>query len=309
MERELIEWITQRSKEQSSAAHQRVVVGIGDDAAIVSAAGPTVWTTDTLVAGVHFEQNIPTLELVGRKALAVNLSDLAAMAATPTMALVTLVLPRSMTMSDAQSMMRGMFDLADQFGVAIVGGDTNRHDGPLIIGVALTGELATDSLAPAGWRMSGGQVGDAIVLTGPLGGSIAGRHLSFTPRNEFANWARQKYRINAATDVSDSLLIDLDLMCAASNCGAELHLGDVPVHHDAVVRSESSNRPAIEHAMHDGEDFELLLAMSPPEANRLVDDSETFATPTIIGTLLETPGLTAIDDDGPRPLTPHGYNH
>ena len=309
MERELIEWIRRRAIKQDWPDRNRVVVGIGDDAAIVNSTGATVWTTDTLVAGVHFEPDISSLGFVGRKALAVNLSDLAAMAATPTTALVTLVLPRTMTMVDAQSLLSGMFDLADEFGVAIVGGDTNRHDGPLIVGIAIAGELAADSQAKSGWRMSGGQAGDAVVVTGPLGGSITGRHLTFTPRVEFASWARQNYQVNAATDISDSLLIDLGLLASASNCGAEICLSDIPVHRDSVPLSETSSKAPIEHALHDGEDFELLLAMPPAEAERLVNDRQSLVTPSIIGTLIDANDLFAIDGDERRSLKPRGYNH
>ena len=167
----LIEWIRQHVQ---SAPH--VPIGIGDDAALIrNARGPdTLVTTDLLMDGVHFELSSTDPRLIGRKALAVNLSDAAAMAGIPRAAFVSLALPRSHGQALAEQLLGGLQTLAEQFELVVAGGDTNTWDGPLVINVTLLAEPAGDGPVLRG----GARVGDRILVTGSLGGSRAGRHLN-----------------------------------------------------------------------------------------------------------------------------------
>jgi len=203
MEQEIIRLFTAYQK---TDARDEVDLGIGDDGAILKAnSRDTVWVTDTIVENVHFDLASCNLQQVGRKAMAVNLSDIAAMGASPVAALVTLVLPKSMNLDSIDQLAAGICSMSELYDVVIVGGDTNRHDGPLMVGVAISGSVDTGKA----WRLDGAQKGDAILVTGKLGGSILGRHLDFLPRVELAQHIASNFIVHAATDISDSLAVDL----------------------------------------------------------------------------------------------------
>ena len=206
--------------------------------------------------GVHFRIDEVSGERIGRKLINVNLSDLAAMAAEPVAVLLSLCLPRSAPQQLAADIYEGVCQGAEQFNVAIAGGDTNCWDGPLVIGLTAVGRTV-DGIT---WLRSGAQPNDAIIVTGPLGGSILGKHLDFTPRIELARSIRDKISIHAAMDISDGLSTDLLRMCDASHCGAVLDLDQVPVTEQAIELSRASGKTPTEHALGDGEDFELLLS-------------------------------------------------
>src|SRR5262245_46692024 len=196
MELELIHWLRERIPRDA-----RSPLGLSDDAAVVSLAGGSdvVVTTDTLTDGVDFEVGKHEPRRIGRQALAANLSDLAAMAARPTAAVVSLVLPRgeaAESLALAKGLYEGILPLAEEYGVAIVGGDTNTFDGPLVISVTAFGE-------PSGrgpLTRSGGKSGDWLLVTGKLGGSILGHMLDFTPRVREALALHKQYELHAAID-------------------------------------------------------------------------------------------------------------
>src|SRR5215218_3309082 len=171
----LIEWIRRRTPSRA-----RTLVGIGDDCAVVRGRPGADWliTTDMLMDGRHFRLDRDGPEAVGYKALAVNLSDIAAMAGVPVAAVVAVALPRDRAVAVARGLHAGMAPLAERFGVDLVGGDTNAWDGPLVVGLTLLGEV--EGPGPVG--RSGARPGDAVVVTGPLGGSLLGRHLRPEPR-------------------------------------------------------------------------------------------------------------------------------
>ncbi|MEO1984096.1 MAG: thiamine-phosphate kinase, partial [Fuerstiella sp.] len=237
-----------------------VQVGIGDDGAVVdcSMTDRQVVVIDMLLDGVHFDLKDTTPHLVGRKAMAVNLSDLAAMGCWPTAAFVSLAVPKSLDSADAflEQVFAGIRELSTHWDVCVAGGDTNTWDGPFVIDVCLTG-------IPVGQHpvlRSGARPGDVLLVTGPLGGSLnSGRHLTFTPRLELAKWLVQNYDIHAMMDISDGLAIDLHRMMEASETGADVLAYALPIHPD--VRSTARNSSLLQ-ALSDGEDFELLLAMS-----------------------------------------------
>ncbi|HIF00008.1 MAG TPA: thiamine-phosphate kinase [Planctomycetes bacterium] len=249
-----------------------VQVGIGDDGAVVdcSMTDRQVVVIDMLLDGVHFDLKDTTPHLVGRKAMAVNLSDLAAMGCWPTAAFVSLAVPKSLDSADAflEQVFAGIRELSTHWDVCVAGGDTNTWDGPFVIDVCLTG-------IPVGQHpvlRSGARPGDVLLVTGPLGGSLnSGRHLTFTPRLELAKWLVQNYDIHAMMDISDGLAIDLHRMMEASETGADVLADAVPIHPD--VRSTARNSSLLQ-ALSDGEDFELLLAMSLGDFETLNRDAE-----------------------------------
>lgn len=225
-----------------------VLVGPGDDCAVVTdeADARLLLKTDVIVEGVHFLREAPP-ELIGRKALARAISDIAAMAGTPLHALVTLVLPPELEPAFVERMFAGLLELGREFGVSVVGGETAR--GPvMMISIAITGSCAEEPVL-----RSGGQAGDRIWVTGVLGGSIRGRHFTFTPRVKEAAWLVSGFRPTAMMDISDGLAADLPRLAAASGCGWRVSL-------EALPCSDESNA---EQAWGDGEDYELLFTTSP----------------------------------------------
>lgn len=305
MERDLVRWLTQRIP-----SHPRLLVGLGDDAAIVRLPDQShlVATTDMLMDGVDFELAKHDPRRIGRKALAVNLSDLAAMAAEPVAALVALALPRQGGEALAKELYEGLLPLAAEFDCPIAGGDTNSWDGPLVISITAFG-----AVPPARrWRRSGARPGDAILVTGSFGGSILGKQFDFRPRLREALWLAEHSQVHAAIDVSDGLSLDLSRLCEASGCGAALTLSNIPITKAAreLAAQKNDGSTPLDHALADGEDFELILAVPADAASELLE-SQPLATPlTMIGNFIEQPGLFAVGPDlRMQPLAVRGYEH
>ncbi|MCS7015937.1 MAG: thiamine-phosphate kinase [Gemmatales bacterium] len=259
---DLIRWLQERVGPTSRSP---VSVGIGDDAALLGwiADRELVLATDMILEGSCFLLE-HGLGRIGRKALAINLSDLAAMAAEPLAALVSLALPRSFSLSMVQEIYEGLLGLAEEFGVALVGGDTNTWNGPLAVNVSVVG------LSKPGTAVlrRGAQPGDWLLVTGPLGGSILGKHLNFTPRVREARRLVELVQLHAMIDISDGLARDLHRLCEASRCGAVLYVEQIPISSEAYQLSD--HREPLEHALSDGEDFELLFAVAPEDGQRLL---------------------------------------
>jgi thiamine-monophosphate kinase len=225
--------------------------------------------------------------------MAVNLSDIAAMAGRPVAAVVSVGLPRDGGRAVAEELYRGLRDVADVFDVAIVGGDTNSWAGPLVISVTVLGE-------PTGHgpvRRSGARPGDWLLVTGPFGGSILGHHLDFTPRVREAITLAGRVELRAMIDVSDGLAADVGHVCDESGCGARLHAAWVPITEAAQRMNDGLS--ALDHALGDGEDFELAFAVSPSDGQRLLDEQPVAgATLRRVGEFVES-GLW-LDDSGLR---------
>jgi len=314
MESAFIDWLRQRQ-----AAHPAIELGIGDDAAVirVTPGSRIVVTTDTLTDGVDFhllrhdphsaqpsgrqpDIAVATAAQAGFKALAVNLSDLAAMAARPIAAFISLVLPRQGAAEIARAILEGMAPLAEEYQLAIAGGDTNTWDQGLVIGVTAIGETESIRL-PDGrvdqgvWRRSGAQPGDLIFVTGEFGGSLLSRHLAPQARVREARYLARNYTIHAATDASDGLSLDLSHIAESSGCAAQIELDMVPIAADARVPLVGSSHDwsPLMRAMGDGEDFELILAVPPHEAERLLSDRGIGVRLTCIGRFVAGSGLWA----------------
>ena len=302
-ESQWIDWLRARAQPSS-----QVTLGIGDDAAVLAPADQsTVVTTDLLAEGTHFSLAEDGPQRVGRKALAVNLSDLAAMAAKPVAAFVSLLLPRQNSGTLACELLEGINSLAQQYSIAIAGGDTNTWDGELAISITALGELT--SRGPL--LRSGAQPGDAIVVTGSFGGSRLGKHLDFSPRVLEALELHTNWTLHAGLDCSDGLALDVSRIAAASQCGAVFDLAAVPVSADAKAwtAQDSQERTALEHALGDGEDFELILAMPADEAEKLLAAQPLDVPLTCIGQFIDEPGLWQQTDDGRTLLETSGFQH
>ena len=306
MERTLLEWLRRRLP---AGATERLPLGLSDDAALLQLAqsGACVITTDMLCDGVHFHCDQLDLPSIGRKAVAVNLSDLAAMAATPLALFVSIAVPRTWQQSQVEGLYEGMIKMADEFDSPIAGGDTNRWDGPLVLNVVAVGQPPERGV----WRRAGGLAGDWLRVTGELGGSIVEHHYKFQPRVREALQLAESYRVNGALDLSDGLSLDGSRLAAASGCGAVLDLAAVPISPAAhrLAQQSPAGKTPLEHALSDGEDFELLLAVSPREAQRLIDDQPLSIPLTRVGELTEQAGMWQMIDGQLQPLEVSGYLH
>ncbi len=259
-----IDWVRRQTP-----ADPRVPVGPGDDCAVLAPPpGNLLVTTDLLTEGVDFLLAECGPTAVGRKAMAVNLSDLAAMAGKPVGAVVAVALPPG-GMAIAQEILRGLREVAERFDCPLVGGDTNSWAGGLVVAVTVFG-------VPTGRGpvlRSGAKVGDWLFVTGPLGGSLLGRHLSPTPRIPEAIALHAMVELRAMIDLSDGLAGDIGHLAAASGVGVVLNPDAVPIHPDARERATLTGRTPLDHALTDGEDFELAFAVSPADGERLVRGS------------------------------------
>jgi len=279
-------------------------VGIGDDCAVIDTpAGPLVITTDMIIEGVHFLSDVP-LRQVGWKAAAVSFSDVAAMGLAPEALVCAAALPARLSMADAQEILLGLNDACQTYGVALAGGDTDSTPGGLTLCTTVIAHAR--GLKPV--LRSGARVGDAILVTGSLGGSILGKHLAFTPRVREAVALNSSFELHATIDISDGLSADLNHIVEESKVGAVIDAGAVPISDAARQLAVQSGKPALQHALSDGEDFELLFTMDCADARRLIGNP-IFDTPvTIIGEIVES-GFFLRTDGKLEPLKPQGYEH
>jgi thiamine-monophosphate kinase len=292
--------------------NQTVVTGAGDDCAVLDFGLPDklfLFKTDAVVEGIHFEKATPP-EKIGRKALARCLSDIAAMAGTPVAAVVTIGLPEHFEPEAVGKIYGGMSRFAKRYGVAIVGGETTVNPGCLFISVALLGTVGRGKQI----LRSTAKAGDAIFVTGELGGSPAGKHLDFEPRLAEARWLAEFVPIHTMIDLSDGLAGDLRHILEASGVGAELLKAGIPISRAAKesARGNPFTKTALTAALTDGEDFELLFTVAAGDAVKLLDAwKKQFPKLRLscIGKINPGTGVTIRDKDGVRPLTVHGYVH
>ena len=264
--------------------------GIGDDTAVLplSATEDMLFTTDMTVQGVHFTKDTSPL-LIGRKALARNLSDIAAMGGVPTYAVISLGLLKDTKSTYVEQIYVGINKLAREFNVSIVGGDTVKSK-KLVINIALLGKVAKGKAV----LRVGAKVGDQIFVTGPLGGSFnSDRHLTFMPRLREGKQLLTDFQPTAMIDVSDGLAGDLGHILIESGVGAVLEAKKIPLNNNADLKA----------ALYDGEDFELLFTLSPKKSR----GCPYF----LIGTITKDKGqLSLRDQHGKlRLLKAKGFTH
>ena len=299
----------------------RMLIGIGDDAAAWQGDGaPVLATTDALVEGVHFIPGTPWREL-GWKALAVNLSDIAAMGGVPQYALVNLSLPGQTEVEDVARLYRGLADLANQYRVAVVGGNVTAAPA-VMIAVTVIGRALGEGLL----RRSAAAPGDRVAVTGYLGAAAAGlgllrgdirlpsgsgeflRKAHLQPRPRVAEGqVLVRAGVRAAIDISDGLVADLSHVCAASRVGARVHVDAVPVH--SQVR-EALGQKALDLALSGGEDYELLFTAPDRVVKEVAGLLGVGCPVTVIGEVTEGTKVGLLAGDGrPYYIDGPGWDH
>ncbi len=321
------EALLERMRRVFAPAAAEVLIGIGDDAAVtLPLPGKELWTTDFLLEGVHFKRTWLTPAELGRKCLAVNLSDLAAMGAAPFYAMVSMACPAETSVDYIDDICQGVADLAGREKVTIIGGDTARSPGPLIIGIAVCGAIADGQAV----LRSGARPGDRIMISGYLGSAAAGlwffeRGLSIDefpelrrafvyPEARLAAGALAR-RLGAAsmTDVSDGLAGDLRHICNQSGTGARIDLRRLPVHQELKLAAHKFGLDVEELALQGGEDYELLITAPPEKCGAIIDEiSRSAAIPvTEIGEILtQAEGILTVRSDGAEcVMKRRGFDH
>ena len=308
-----------------------VQVGIGDDAAVVeSGTGSTVISTDMLIEGVHFERSSISARDLGAKSIVVNVSDIAAMAASPRYAMVSLGIPVDVDAAWVMELFGGMRAACDEYALALVGGDTNRADA-VVIAVAVVGEVGSGHAV----SRSGARPGDIVVVTGSLGAAAGGFllsriHPSKLPQALAEPWGRElldaqarpvarvgegqtlaQAGATAMMDLSDGLAKDLSRLCSASGVGARVDLPRVPVAEALRLAAGFLGVDPAELALTGAEDYELLATIDLTNLARARGDlRERFGvTLSDVGVIIDE-GLVAVDAEGRQsPLEPTGWNH
>ncbi len=298
-----IEWIRSNQKKDKD-----VVIGIGDDCASIKINGDKqcLVTTDMLVEGTHFELDKNTPGEIGRKSIACSISDIAAMGCSAKYAVVSICFPHETKTKFARELFLGMKKLAETYKITIVGGDIVSSKKTLIVNVTMYGK--NEGLNPI--VRSGARVGDIIMVTGSLGGSILGKHATFIPRLKEGMLLNKKFNINAMIDISDGLAADLNHILEESGVGAILYEDEVPISTDAKKLARETGLPALHHALHDGEDYELLFTISGKESKNLLAYKSFPARLSIIGHIKKSNGLKLRDSNSKlKKLKPIGYKH
>ncbi len=305
-ERELIRRLGELLRPSGAGPAGRVVVPFGDDLAELS---PTetdlLWSVDMLMDGVDFDSSRHSWTSIGRKALAVNLSDCAAMGVRPVGALLAVALNDQLTLEQALELAQGAISLGTSYNCPIVGGDTNSWTHPTVISVSIAAR-AQPGVPPV--RRDGARPGDMFYVTGPLGGSILGRHLTFEPRVQAGIEISATLRPHAMIDISDGLSTDLYHICRASGVGAVIagERLDALTHADARTLALRSGRTPRDHALHDGEDFELLVAVPPTAAPEACHGLGL----ALLGGFVAGSGVRIRERDGrEQPVEPGGWEH
>jgi thiamine-monophosphate kinase len=309
-----------------------VVVGLGDDAAVLEApVGHQVLTTDLLVEHVHFERDSISARDLGAKAIVVNVSDIAAMGGSPRCALASIALPADVEAPWVMELYGGMREACLEHATSLVGGDTNRGD-VLVLSVTVVGEVAPGRAV----TRSGARAGDAIVVTGELGAAAGGLALSRAGSATTAEalsrpWSRPlldalarpvarvgegqtlaRCGATAMMDLSDGLAKDLSRLCLASGVGARLDLSAIPVAEALTDAATALDVDPLELALGGGEDYELLATLGPPDVDRATEElRERFGVRLrVVGAVVEGTGVTGAWADGPQTrLHPSGWDH
>jgi len=317
-----------------------VVVGVGDDAAAVELRGLAFVTADSLVEGVHFRRDLSPPRLLGRKALSVNLSDVAAMGGVSRYAIVSLCLPAGLEVAWVDSLFDGLLERAAEAGVSLVGGNLARAPETIVVDLTLLGEGSRPTLR------SGARPGDVVAVTGSLGAAAEGvlllgqgarldeegdlvatgiwtdssadavaaclrAQLDPRPPLALARAIAEHDLARAAIDLSDGLSSDLLEMCRRSAVAARVEGRAVPVCGAMASLEGARGGDSLARALHGGEDYELLLAVDPARFEELQELSFVWGVPiTGIGEFFEgDPVVIVRDDAGEHPLAPHGHDH
>jgi thiamine-monophosphate kinase len=290
----LIDWI----RRQGGTERPDILVGPGDDCAVLAAGTQVLLATiDQVLDQVHVDIARAGAEAAGRKAMARNLSDIAAMGGVPFVAVASVALPRDSGEDLGRAIYAGLRNAADAFNCPIVGGDIATWDQRLTVSVTVLGQMR-EGQSPV--LRSGASPGEAICVTGALGNAWqSGRDLAFTPRLAEARELVFRFAPTAMIDLSDGLARDLRHLCAASECGAALDASAIPLAEGADLAG----------ALGDGEDYELLFTVPADSASEIVACGLEGTPVTVIGHTTDAPDLLIKTDDGLAPLPDAGWEH
>ncbi|MFC1657024.1 thiamine-phosphate kinase [Candidatus Moduliflexota bacterium] len=306
-----------------------VALGIGDDGAeLVVPGGRVLATTDLMIEGVHFRLTGTSVEDLGFKLAAVNVSDIAAMGGLPLYALLSMSLPAALDFDFVRRLSKGLKRAGRKYGMELVGGDTTVSPGGVFLNLTLLGRPA----GPRSLTRSAARQGDDIYVTGHLGASVLGlaaldlgeekrrashlrgvtaRHLRPDPPAAWGAALARRELCTAAIDISDGLSTDLGRLCRASSAGAEIFTADLPIRRGTVLAASALDRNAVEAALHGGEEYELLFTVDPSKAGamkRLARRMKVAVTP--IGSVTGGRRISQIGRGGERfPLEPAGWRH
>ncbi len=303
---------------------RKVIKGIGDDCAVVNYSSEMLQlvTTDMLVENVHFELSTAKPFQIGWKSLAVNISDIASMGGEPTYAFVSVGFPRDVTVEFVEEVYLGMKEVAKEFGVDVIGGDTVSSP-QVIINIALLGEVAKDNYI----LRSGAKMGDLVCVTGDVGGSSAGleilqrkldifgteKHLLPRPRLKEGQLLAKSGYVTAMIDISDGVSSEINHICEQSGTGAKIYMKDIPLSPCVQSVAKAIGKNPYDFALFGGEDYELLFTCQRDKFQDLQDlIFKVCHTPiTCIGEILDKSKSVTIDDldHNSIPLFAKGYNH
>ncbi|MFQ5601802.1 MAG: thiamine-phosphate kinase [bacterium] len=308
-----------------------LLVGIDDDAAVfrLSKDRVALLTTDAFIEGVHFDLGYFTFYQLGWRALAANLSDIAAMAGLPKYAVVALGLPAGTSENSVMELYRGMSDMADEFHVLIVGGDTIKSPARIYISVTVLGEVEADKMT----RRSTARVGEGIYVTGNLGCACAGRrvlssleealkqqfastaekHLCPMPRVEVARHLAENFAIHSMIDISDGLASEINHLCRLSEVGAVINETELPLNEEVKQIAKTFGQKALDYGLYGGEDFELLFTAPREDRNEILNAcQQKFGLAcSLIGEVVEkTNGIKLKDRKNQlTPILRVGFDH
>ena len=317
---------------------KNLIMGIADDAAVYRPTPGMVQllTTDAFVEGIHFDLSFTSFKHLGWKAMAANLSDIAAMAGTPRYATISLSLPKKISVEMVEEFYEGALFAGKKYSCLVVGGDTTSSLGNMMVSVAMTGEAAEGRVA----YRRGAMPGDALVVTGHLGGSHAGlkvlvrekarfekardpgefkpnlepytsaveKHLMPRPRLDISTLLAERVTVRAMTDISDGLASEVHRICANSNVGAEVFEHNIPVDATTQMAAEEFSDAPTDYALYGGEEYELLMALSDEEFGKL---ESLTGDVTMIGRVTgQESGIKLVRENGSREeLKFGGWDH
>ncbi|MDT7041825.1 thiamine-phosphate kinase [Candidatus Nitronereus thalassa] len=312
-----------------------VLQGIGDDAAILRTTPneALIVSTDLAIEGIHFDLSFESFQDVGYRTAVANISDMAAMGATPKFLLVGLAVPPSTAVKSLKDLYRGFKEPCRRYNISMVGGDTSSSQSGLFLCMTILGQVKTNHAL----KRSGAKVGDHVYVTGTLGDSKAGlqilqrratqknpnapqpyesflikRHLRPTPRPAMGQQLAKSRWAHGAIDISDGLSGDIQHLCKASGVGVELWASQLPISRQCATYAKAYGHSSIELALEGGEDYELLFTVSPRHQQTMAKLSRTFKTPlTCIGEIRPRSfGLKLKSEGGiSRSIAKHSYDH